>query len=313
MVSALVRFRRLVRRRRLPGAASLCLVVVVTVSGLSVGPSTIAATVRTQTVEGAIAATSPTERLLPTSLPDGLSASDVGNVVDRIGPSSAVSYVHVLRDAKATQQFFIVATPYDKASYEAAVTERLSSGAKSVTVRGRAATLFESGASISIAWFEGKTSLLIDSEGVSRSSALVFAAGVTPTKKGDASFVLKRRASGFATVFVGPTSRLSSSASSVSWQNSDQSKVLTLNVAAVIAAYIDVVHLGPGSTFQPTSVRGKSAYISSVGDQRTLIWMEQPLVFVELTSEGIDESSLRAAAEALQTVDEATWKSRTRS
>ncbi len=246
----------------------------------------------------------PAPRLLPTAVPAGYTIDDSFN---RNGPSTNVYYVHLLRDAGSTKEFFIGSIPAGKSTFvESILPSRLSDGAKKIKVRGTNGAVFTEGGETRIDWYEKGRWLQVSTTGVTQKVALATAASVVPTKLPDASFGLKKKPVGTATVYAGQLSSLSSSSYGVLWSNPADEQI-ELFVSNVVTNYIDIAYLGAGSTYVPFTVNGKPGYISQRLSGTTVVWMEQPNLLVEIRSTEFNDAGIVAIAAALVPVTEAAW------
>ncbi len=247
-------------------------------------------------------------RILPTAIPAGYKVNDY---FDRLGPNRDVNFIHLLRDDTLTKEIFVNSTPIAKSSFDENVLPRqISNGAKKVKVRATKGALLVEGGDVRLDWFEKNRWLTAFGTNVPSKVLLAFANGIVPSSSPDASFALKKKPAGFATVYVGQIGGLSSSASGVLWTNSD-SEEIELDVINAVPNYIDIVFLGPGTAFRPTTVNGKPGYVAERSGGTTVVWMDQPNLLVEVRSTQFNEAGIAAITASLAPVDEAAWAAAT--
>lgn len=246
----------------------------------------------------------PAPRILPTAIPAGYVIDDY---FDRKGANSDTYFVHLLRDPARSKEFFIGSIPTTKTLFdENILAGRIRNGAKKTKVRGLTATVLTEDGETEINWFEKNRWMQVSSIGSTQKLTLALALNVVPTKLADASFAIKKKPAGVASVYVGQIASLTSSGSGVLWTNANDEEI-ELDVTNVVANYIDIVFLSPGTTYVPTTVNGKPGYVSRRLSGTTVAWMEQPNLLVEVRSTEFNEAGVQAVAASLVPVDEAAW------
>ncbi len=263
-------------------------VIVMSVMGLTATPASAAPSV---------------PRFIPSRVAPGYTVSDS---TDRTSPSSTIRYIRYYRNNENTAALYVAAEPAQKSDWDSFSSSLKSAGFRPVKVRALKAFVDESEGIRLYYWFDKNRIIVSRAINLPLKAQQAANNSVVVSRLPDASFGMKT-AAGLGPVYAGSYAGLFGSYSEIAWSNDKQDE-LYLDVTSVDRRMIDIFLLTPFSTYSPTTVNGKPAYVIETGRYTEVWWEEQPGLLIEVWGTSLNAAALADMANSVAATDEPTWQ-----